>query len=208
MSTARSVAWDVRDNRGLSAYAKLAYLMLWSRMPNIHPSMRTLAGDMGVSVRTAHKAVRELEAAGALKTSARMTERGDPDSNEFTLLPLSGLGHAGDAGGSCTTDTTPSAGDAPEVTNYKTPTEGPKRRQGSRRAQPAVSRDEAIHFTREAVACEYGRSEADELSDERALGLWEHLVGDNSPRDPMAYLGKIFTETPYLDTHLAMVEPD
>lgn len=207
MSTGRGVIWDIRDDRTLSAYAKLAYVMLWSRLPDIRPSMQTLAGDMGTSRATAKRAVRELEAAGLLKRIGRLTVKGDADSNQFDLIPLPrGSGHTDPTPGH--TDPTGGVTRTPEVSNHKSASEGPENRQGSRRAQPAVSRDEAIHFTREAVACEYGQGDADGLSDERALGLWEHLVGDNAPRDPMAYLGKIFTETPYLDTHLANVEPD
>jgi hypothetical protein len=205
MSASRSVLWDLRDNRTLSAYAKLAYVMLWSREPDIRPSMQTLAGDMGTSKATAKRAVRELEDAGLLKRIGRLTVKGDADTNQFELVPLrDGWVQTDPTQGQ--TDPTGGITRTPEVSNTKTVSEGPENRQGSRRAQPAVSRDGKIAHMRRAVLIYYSADEAKDLTDGECAGLWDHLVEDRTPRDPVAYLGKIFTETPYLDTHLAMVE--
>jgi DNA-binding transcriptional MocR family regulator len=81
----------MRDDRKLSAYAKPAWLMLWSRQPDIRPSMRLLAADMRVSRRTAHKAVRELESAGLVKVATRESAAGDPDTNEYVVVAPEGV---------------------------------------------------------------------------------------------------------------------
>ena len=53
--------------RGITPTAKLAMLLLHARAPNIYPGMKLLAADMGTSVRTAQRAVRELESAGYVR---------------------------------------------------------------------------------------------------------------------------------------------
>ena len=209
MTTKRKgVLWEIRDDRTLSEHAKIAYLMLWSRGEDIRPSMRTLAGDMGVTTRTAHKAVRELEAAGLVKITTRRTAKGDPDTNSYRLLPVSGLGHARDAPPPCTEDMTPPAPGAPEDSNYKTESEG-RKSLASRRAQPAATREisasQKIAFVREAVASVYVDDE--DMSDGQALQLWYNLAEDRHPVKPVAYFMKIFSETPDLNTHLSMCDP-
>jgi hypothetical protein len=200
-----SALWALRDDRTLSEHAKMAYVMLWTRLPDARPSMATLAGDMSVSVRTARDAVRELERADVLKTLPRVSESGDPDTNRYELTVLEGTaGGAAPPGTECRTGTAPPAS---KDNNPKKTSEG-RKSQASRRAQPAVSRRDKIAFARIAVAESYGRDEAEELSDGKAEGLWDNLIGDRSPRDPVAYFCKIFTETPYLDTHLAGIAPD
>jgi Helix-turn-helix domain len=66
----RADLWAIRDNRTLSAHAKLAWFILLSRQPNCWPSLRTLAADMRVSKPTAIKAVRDLQKAGIVKIFA------------------------------------------------------------------------------------------------------------------------------------------
>jgi len=73
----------------------------------------------------------------------------------------------------------------------------------SRRARPAATRDEVIHIVRRAITISYSAAEAEELYDGQAVALWYLLVSSRRPRDPVAYLCKIFGETPDLDTHLA-----
>jgi Helix-turn-helix domain len=81
----RAELWAIRDSRTLSAHAKLAWFILWSRQPNAWPSVRTLAADMSVARRTAHKAVHELEQAGLVKVMPRETPAGDADTNLYVL---------------------------------------------------------------------------------------------------------------------------
>ena len=82
----------VRDNRTLSEHAKIAYLMLWSRLPAVHPSMPRLAEDMGASESTARRAVAELVKANLVKIVPRLTDCGDSDTNGYGLAPLTGEG--------------------------------------------------------------------------------------------------------------------
>ena len=62
----------IRDLRGITAKAKNALHSLNSRQPNIFPGMKTLAADMGVSLSTAHRALRELEQAGYVRVTPRI----------------------------------------------------------------------------------------------------------------------------------------
>ena len=64
----------VRDVRGITAMAQLALYALNAREPNIFPGMKTLAADMKKSVRTAQRAVRELEQAGYLRVTPRFNQ--------------------------------------------------------------------------------------------------------------------------------------
>ena len=54
--------------------AKFAMLLLHARAPTIFPGMPLLAADMGTSVRTAQRAVRELERAGYVKAERRINQ--------------------------------------------------------------------------------------------------------------------------------------
>ena len=192
-----SVLWAIRDDRNLSGHAKSAYMMLWTRQPDIRPSMQTLAGDMGTSLSTAHRAVRELQGAGLLKVIPRLTEKGDPDTNAFELYPP-----VRQTPPPCPPDTTPHVTGTPKDSNVKTTSEG-RKSQASRRARPAVTRAEQIHFMRRSVMLSYSATEAEDLTDGQAVALDYLLVGDRNPHDRIAYVCKIFSETPYLDTHLA-----
>lgn len=202
--------WAVRDCRVLSEHAKIAYFILWTRQPDIRPSNQTLADDMGVSKSTAKAAVRELEAAGLLRRVPRLTVKGDSDANIYVLAQVP-------EGWGVTRPTpvaerpTGGASPDPKDSNQKPGSEG-RKSQASRRARPAVAREypdpQKVAFTREAVAEVYGSDEEQEMSDGQAWQLWDRLVGDRSPKRPVAYLTKIFEETPYLDTHLAMCDPD
>ena len=206
MTTKRKgVLWDIRDDRTLSEHAKIAYLMLWSRGEDIRPSLSTLAADMGASLNTAKRAVRELEAAGLLKRIHRMSPDGDSDTNRYELMPV--IGRSSQALPPGLTGLTGGVSQAPKDSNWKTRSEG-RKSQGSRRARPAETREEKITLTRIAVAEIYGDDEEQDLSDGKCEGLWGLLIGDCRPRNPVAYLSKIFTETPDLNTHLANCEPD
>jgi hypothetical protein len=81
----RGELWAIRDDRALSAHAKLAWFILLSRQPNCWPSLRTLAADMRVSKPTAIKAVRDLQKAGIVKILSRVTAAGDADTNLYVL---------------------------------------------------------------------------------------------------------------------------
>jgi hypothetical protein len=54
----------------------------------------------------------------------------------------------------------------------------------------------------------YGSVYDEFLSEEKMLSLWDRLIGSRRPHDPLAYLAKVFGETPDLDTHLANCPPD
>ena len=194
-----AVLWPIREDRSLSAYAKLAYAMLWTRLPDAHPSMQTLADDMSVSVSTAHRAVRELQAAGLVKVVPRATALGDPDSNLYDLTPLS---HRQDPPVPQTGP--PLSVGHPNNGSSTTELKGAKAL-ASRRARPAAGRDEIIATIRRAVSICYGEYEASEqnLTDGQAVALHYLLINNRTPQDPVRYLMKIFTDTPDLDTHLA-----
>ena len=77
----------IRDMRGITPTAKLAMLLLHARAPNIYPGMKLLAADMGTSVRTAQRAVRELESAGYVRAMPRIGQ-----TNLYALtLPLASM---------------------------------------------------------------------------------------------------------------------
>lgn len=206
----QSALWVIRDARCLSEHAKCAYVMLWTRQPDIRPSMKTLGLDMGASHATAKRAVAELEAHGLLKRIGRVKAKGDNDSNIYQLsAPPPGWGHTDPTSGH--TDPTPRVTVTRKDSNVKLESEGSKR-QGSRRAHPAAARElsdpQKIEVVRQAVAEVYGTDDATEMSDGQAWQLWDHLVEGRRPSKPLAYFTKIFEETPYLDTHLANCDPD
>lgn len=189
--------WPLRDDRTLSSYAKLAYYSLWTRGTDIRPSMATLADDMACSVRKAQMAVRELESRGLVKVLPRVTADGDPDSNGYELYPVQDMHH-------------PSAQSAPGVPHDVHPKNGTPSTQlkgdislASRRARPAVTREQIIDLVRQAVARSYSQQEADDITDGQAVALWYQLVSNRTPTNPVKYLGKIFDETPHLESHLA-----
>lgn len=197
-----SVLRDLRDDRTLSAQAKSAYVMLWLRQPNIYPSMQTLAGDIGASESTARRAVQELQAAGLVKVIERWTEARDRDSNGYQLLPL---GVVSEGHHPPVRETPPVvSGGHPKTATSSAQAKG-ENRLASRRARPAAERADKIAFVRRAVMISYSAQDADEdnLTDSQAVALWYLLVSDRDPKDPVAYLCKIFEDTPYLDTHLA-----
>lgn len=189
--------WPIRDDRTLSEHAKIAYLMLWLRGQDIHPSMRTLARDMSVSATTATRAIRELQDAGLVKVLPRVTELGDPDSNQFILTPPREAGYPRSPGeGGVGRVATPKNGSGSKKVKGEDS-------QASRRARPAVTRDEMIATVRRSVMLSYDPADEQDLLDGQAVALWYLLVGSRQPADPVKYLCKIFRETPYLDTHLA-----
>ena len=77
----------IRDLRGITAMAQLALYCLLAREPNIFPGMTTLAADMKKSVRTAQRAVRELERAGYVQVIHR-TSQTNPRINQTNLYVL------------------------------------------------------------------------------------------------------------------------
>ena len=154
----RSALWPIRDDRWLSAYAKLAYYTLWTRQPDIHPSMKTLGADMGCSERSAQRAVRELESAGLLKVASRTTAKGDPDSNQFLLMPMGG---ASQSPPPVSGTPPPVSGSHPKTASSSKQVKGENSR-ASRRARPAVSRDDRIHYTRRAITISYSAAEAED----------------------------------------------
>lgn len=197
---AASPLWALRDDRSLSAYAKLAYVMLWTRRPDCRPSMTRLAGDMGVSARTARNAVRELERVGVLKTVPRISEHGDPDTNQYELLDLEGP--APPAAPPGTARRTGTAPDAAKESNPKYASEG-RNRSASRRAQAPLARAEVLGWVRRAITLSYSSADAEWVTDGQCIALWYQLIGSRRPADPVAYFCKIFDETPHLDIHLA-----
>jgi hypothetical protein len=82
----------------------------------------------------------------------------------------------------------------------------------SRRAQASGSRakrttDEVIAEVREAVARIHGQQEADDLTDGEVLGLYFKYGNPKKPaRDLVAYITKVLSDAPYLDTFMANVE--
>ena len=108
----------IRDARGITGKAKNALHSLNSRQPNIFPSMKTLAADMGVSLSTAHRAVRELEQAGYVRVTPRIgqtnlysiTVAGATSRPRIHALPPVSVTHP-----PCQPDTPPPVSVTPEV---------------------------------------------------------------------------------------------
>lgn len=186
-----SALWALRDDRALSAYAKLAYTMLWTRLPDARPSMATLAADMSASLNSAKRAVRELEDAGLLKRIPRLTSEGDSDANRYELLPV--IGRSPQAPPPGLTGPTGTAQQAPKDSNLKKASEG-RNTLGSRRARPAVTRADQIEIVKLAAAEECWDTR--EIEDEDALDVWARFVDERVTSVPVAapvkYLAGIF----------------
>ena len=72
----------------LSAYGKLIYMALLSyawQQDSCFPGQERLATELGLSVRTVRRAIRELQDCGLL----RVTQRGQGKTNVYTLTKLS-----------------------------------------------------------------------------------------------------------------------
>ena len=196
----QSALWAIRDDRTLSAYAKSAYVMLWTRGKDAHPSLQTLGGDMGTSRATAKRAVQELERAGLAKRIPRLKVKGDSDSNRYELLPVpEGWGQRDPTPGH--TDPTGGVSQTPEDRTLKQESEGRKSR-ASRLARPAVSRAaDQIELVRQAVAL--AGWDMRELEDEDALDVWDRFVTQRKAAaplaDPVKYLAGIFASFVSLD---------
>lgn len=194
-----SALWAIRDDRTLSEHAKLAYIMLWTRGANAHPAVATLAADMGVSPSTARRAIRDLKKHGAISVVARKTAAGDADSNQYEVLPLPGpvtqTGPPGsETGGGAVTET-------PKDRNHKTQSEG-RNTLASRRARPAVTRDEDRIATVQAAVIAAGWP-LSELYDEDALDIWDRFISQRRTSvpvaDPVRFLSEIFESFVSLD---------
>lgn len=200
--------WEIRDNRTLSAYAKLAYLMLAARGGDIRPSVPTLAADMGVSVRTAQRALRELQDQGAIVVAARRTPSGDADANAYRLFPVQG--GASQSPPSRQRDTTGGDCGTPEDITLKTSSEGTAsgRLTGAQtpREHQAASDAEIITDMRGAVADYFGPREDSLLDDEDAFTLYALFVEPHLPVTNMrSYLRGIFQRgnCPSIETYLS-----
>ena len=196
----RAVVWSIREDRTLSEHAKIAYLMLWSRGKTIWPSLATLGGDMGASRATAKRAIQELEAAGLVKKIPRMRASGSHDSNAYELLPIpQGWGLSDPTSGH--QDPTPGVRQTHKDRNPKDESEGRNTR-ASRRARPAVERDEDKIAIVQRATIIRGWPLAD-LEDEDALNIYARFITDRkSPvplKDPVSYLAEIFESFDSLD---------
>lgn len=85
----------------------------------------------------------------------------------------------------------------------------------SRRARAKAASDakskrtiqDAIDAVRTAVAETNNRQDANDLTDDECLGLYYTYVRDRQPNDIAAYLTKVFSDAPYIDTFLSNSEP-
>jgi len=84
-ATPEAVAWALRDDETLSEHARTAWLMLWLRGPDAHPSTATLAANCGVSVRTVNRALAELAQAGWLTIERRHAPSGAKQASRYYL---------------------------------------------------------------------------------------------------------------------------
>jgi hypothetical protein len=65
---------------------------------------------------------------------------------------------------------------------------------------------DAVNAVRQAVERVHSSADAEELSDDAALGLFYTYVGNRRPRNLVTYLAKIFGDGPYIDTFLSNSE--
>jgi hypothetical protein len=86
---------DVLRDSEISARAKALYAFVWdyaNRSSSFaHPSRKTLAVDLGVSVASVDRLVKELVDAKCLRIDARYTPEGDRTSNGYTILVREGV---------------------------------------------------------------------------------------------------------------------
>jgi hypothetical protein len=153
---------------------------------------------------------------GALRANPEEDSQSSGLANPEKVFPTGAQGSVWDSQGS----ESDSQGSHPKLSPAETPGLNPSvratlskaplkgQRRASRRARPAVGRDDKIRFVRDAATVIYSAGELDYLTDEKAAGLWDLLVEDRLPDNPVAYLAKIFNDAPYLDTHLANVPSD
>jgi hypothetical protein len=180
---------------------------------NAHPGERLLGRMINRSEATAGRHLALLEAAGLIqKTVAAATARQRKWANAYRLtFPDQGSsvtsGHPrpevmstrpgvmGDPPTTCITTT--SVKDGPEA--------GPATRPRSKsRGQQRPSRAQIINDTRTAISLVYGDRENVITEDEQVLDLWGYLIGARfaTVPHPVAYLEKIFCDTPDIDTLL------
>ena len=183
----QSALWAIRDDRTLSEHAKIAYVMLWTRGKDAHPSMQTLGADMGASRATAKRAVQELERAGLAKRIPRMKAKGDQDSNSYELLPVpEGWGQRDPT--PAHTDPTGGVRQSHKDRTLKQESEG--RNTLASRLAPTAQ----IESVRLAVT-EAGWDRR-EVEDDDALDVWARFITDRKTTVPVAdvvkYLAGIF----------------
>ncbi len=120
------------------------------------PSRRRLAGDLGISTDSIDRAIKELEAAGALSIEKRTAENGKPDTNIYRLrfsMPDSRIDAAKDGRKSAAKDGRKSAAQTKPTSTqtqintplYTPPSRGrrgaSRQRTGRRRSQVEYSED-------------------------------------------------------------------
>ena len=66
---------------------------------------------------------------------------------------------------------------------------------------------DAVNAVRQAVEHVHSAAEAEDLSDDDALGLFYTYVENRRPRNLVTYLAKIFGDGPYIDTFLSNSAP-
>lgn len=129
-------------------------------------------------------------------TVSEQTSETDPFAQENTTYGNPSAGKPSDGNPS---DKRPNTEDP----KYVGPVDLASRRARAKAASATLTVPDAINAVRRAAAIEYGSDEANEISDEDALGLFFTYVQPRRPRDLVAYLGKIFADAPHLDTLLA-----
>lgn len=98
-STTSETTWVMsrallRVDRRLPWNAKLVWLALADRWPNIEVGVSTIAEECGISIRTAFRAVRILQEESYcwLGVEHQTTKSGDPDVSRYTLMaPISAI---------------------------------------------------------------------------------------------------------------------
>jgi DNA-binding transcriptional MocR family regulator len=77
--------FDLIRDPNISVNAKMAYAAIRTHAPNAYPAINTVAEYMGVSRRTAERAISEIEKSGWITVKYRATEKGQ-QSNLYTCM--------------------------------------------------------------------------------------------------------------------------
>ncbi len=212
------IANGAAQDRRLSLRARGVLLFVLSLPPEQHFTAKWLESQVPEGREAVRAALRELEMHGYLRRER--TSRGGTwvwdqvisdaplacDDKSLQVDACDGFPYYGNP-----SDGKPSH---KELNTENTNTEKMVRGRASRRAHASGERatrtvDQVISEVREAVTAVHGETEARWLSDDEALGLYAVYANpqDAPVRDLVAYMTKILSDAPYLDTLMANVEP-
>lgn len=206
---------DLIRNEELSVLARFIVCYVLSLPPDHHFTAEWLETKLpGYGTRSIRAALNELKACGYMKVTRKSLGRSRWEWDQIISDgPIEVAGASPQVSSSERVrpdDGSPDDGRADKRPNTEDPKDvGPvdmaSRRARAKAASANLTVNAAVAAVRQAAAEACGTG-PDEFTDAEALGLFFTYVGSRRPRDLVAYLTKIFSDAPYLDTFLANSE--